>query len=65
MGILRVDWREKGMISRAAEYEWSGKHTSRRQYGLLCQGKPHTGRLRASNRVTCTWFRSAFGCSCA
>lgn len=25
-----------------------------RQYGLLCQGKPHTGRSRASWRVTCT-----------
>lgn len=37
--------------SRRLRNDWSP--TSKRQYGLDCQGKPHTGRLRASNSVTC------------
>ena len=51
-------WRPAWLVASSRRLHSAWDPRMRRQYGLLCQEKPQTGRLRASNRLTYTFPQS-------
>jgi hypothetical protein len=51
-------WRPAWLVSSSRRLRTDCPPSATRAYGLLCQGKPQTGRLRASSSVTCARARA-------
>ncbi len=52
-------WRPAWLVSSSRRLRTDCPPSATRAYGLLCQGKPQTGRLRASSSVTCARARAS------